>query len=287
MQETILVTGATGTVGREAIKQLALLDVKVRAGVHSIIKGENLKRLPGVEVVEMEFERPDSLKAAFTHADRLFLITPFTLDQVQQAKTLVDEAKAAGVKHIVRLSVLGADAEPGIQLSRWHREVEEYIEQSSIAYTHVRPAGFMQNFLMFAESISQDGKVYLPTGGGKVSYMDARDVAAVAVEALTGTGHEGEVYEITGPEAISHADAADMLSEATGKQIDYVDVPEEAAREALLSKQIPEQLVDAMLELYSLYKADGASDVNNTVRQLIGREPHSFRQFANDYKSCF
>lgn len=287
MQETILVTGATGTVGREAIKQLTLKDVKARAGVHSIIKGENLKRLPGVEVVEMEFTNPGSLKAAFTHVDRLFLITPFSVDQVMQGKILVDEAKAAGVKHIVRLSALGADAEPGIQLGRWHREIERYIEQSGIAYTHIRPAGFMQNFLMSAESIKQEGKLYLPTGEGKVGYIDARDVAAVAVEALTGTGHEGETYEITGPEAISHADAAHKLSEAIGKQIEYVDVPEEAAREALLSHQLPEQLVNAMLELYSLYKADVSNDVNNTVRQVTGREPHSFRQFASDYKDCF
>lgn len=288
MRETILVTGATGTVGREIIKQLALQDVHVRAGVHSIITGENLKRLPGVDIVEVNFEEPGSLHAAFTHVDRLMLITPLSEDQLEMTKNLVDEAKKQGVKHIVKLSALGAGAEHGIQLGRWHREMEQYIEASGIPYTFLRPASFMQNLVNFsAESIKREGKFYLPAGDGKVSCIDTRDIAAVAVEVLTSEGHAGKIYELTGPEALSHQEMAAILSEETGKMISYVDVPEEAAREAMLAQHIPAQLVSAMMELYDVLKTGQAAGITDTVQELTGRAPHTFRQFARDHNDCF
>lgn len=290
MHTTILVTGATGTVGREVVKQLSMLDgdIRVRAGVHSVITGENLKRLPDVEIVEMDFEEPDSLHAAFTHADKVFMITPFAHDQVEMAKTLVDEAKRAGVKHIVKLSALGADAEPGIQLGRWHREIERYIEDSGISYTFLRPASFMQNYINYnAESIKKEGKLYAPTGDGKVSYVDARDIAAVGIEALTGNGHSGKAYDITGPEALSNYEVAHLMSEVTGKQIEFVDVPEPAAKKAMTDQGTPEWMADALLELYRIHSAGHSSKVTNTVEEIAGRKPHTMRQFLQDHKDCF
>ncbi|MHA6246721.1 SDR family oxidoreductase [Pontibacter sp. CAU 1760] len=288
MHTTILVTGATGTVGKEVAIQLSMLDdVRVRAGVHSIIKGENLKRLPNLEVVEMDFNNQHSLRPAFTHADKVFMVTPFSEDQVTMAKTLVDEAKQAGVKHIVKLSVIGADATPGLQIGRWHREVEQYIEASGIAYTFLRPTSFMQNFANYdAESIKKDGKFYHPTGNGRVSHIDVRDIAAVAVAILTSTGHEGKAYELTGPEALSGKEVASILSEVTGKPVDFVDIPEDDARSAML-QHMPLWMVDAMLELQRAYKENMLEKTTDAVQQLTGRTPHTFRQFATDYKKCF
>ncbi|NDK57597.1 SDR family oxidoreductase [Pontibacter fetidus] len=289
MHQTILVTGATGTVGREVVKQLSMLDgIRVRAGVHSLIKGENLRRLPGVEVVEMEFTDPESLHAAFTHADKVFMVTPFAQDQTEMARTLVDEARKAGVKHIVKLSALGAGEEPGIQLGRWHREIERYIEQSGIPYTFLRPASFMQNFDNYnSETIKQEGKIYMPCGDGKVSYIDTRDIAAVAVEVLTGTGHEGQVYDLTGPEALSVDEVADTISLVTGKPVLFVDVPEENARAAMQQQHVPDWMADALLELYSVHRAGYSSGVTSRVEELTGRKPHSFRQFVKEHKDCF
>lgn len=288
MRQTILVTGATGTVGREIIKQLALQDVNVRAGVHSIIKGENLKRLPGVEIVELDFRNPDSLHAAFTHVDRLMLITPLSEDQLEMARNLVEEAKKQGVKYITKLSALGAGAEPGIQLGRWHRQMERYVEESGIPYTILRPAGFMQNLVNHsATSVKKEGKFYMPLGDGKVSYIDARDIAAVAVEVLLSDEHAGKVYDLTGPEALSHQEMATLLSEATGKQIEFVDVPEEAARQTMESQHTPAAIADALLELYAAQKAGKSAKVTSTVQEITGRTPHSFRQFAKDYQECF
>ncbi|GAA4433085.1 SDR family oxidoreductase [Pontibacter saemangeumensis] len=289
MHTTILVTGATGTVGREVVIQLSIIDgVRVRAGVHSIIKGENLKRLPDVEVCEMNFKDRDSLHAAFTHVDKVFLITPFSDDQVEMAKTLVDEAKKANVKHIVKLSVIGADTEPGLQLGRWHREVEQYIIDSGIAYTFLRPSSFMQNYSNFdASTIQKEGRFYHSTGNGKVSCIDVRDIAAAGVEALIGTGHEGKAYELTGPEALTNQEVAGIISEVTGRQVEFVDVPEDAAKSTMLQHHMPEWMVNAMLELERSYKENQFSETTDTVQQLTGRPPHSFRQFAEDYKECF
>lgn len=289
MQQTILVTGATGTVGREVVKQLAMLDgVRVRAGVHSIIKGENLRRLPDVEVVEMEYTNPDSLHAAFTHVDKVFLITPFTDEQVEMAKALVDEARRVGVKHIVKLSAMGAGAEPGIQLGRWHRETERYIEESGIPYTFLRPSSFMQNFENYsAHTIKQEGKIYMPAGEGKVPYIDARDIAAVAVEVLTGNNHEGKIYDLTGPDALSVAEVAQTISEVTGRQVAFVDVPEDAARQSMQQQQIPDWMTDSLLELYHVQRAGHAGASTGHVAALTGRAPHTFRQFVQDYKECF
>jgi uncharacterized protein YbjT (DUF2867 family) len=288
MTQTILVTGATGTVGREIIKQLAMQDVHVRAGVHSVITGENLKRLPGVEIVEIDFRDPNSLHAAFTHIDRLMLITPLSEDQLQMARNLVEEAKKQGVKHIVKLSALGAGAEPGIQLDRWHHEMERYVEDSGIPYTIIRPAGFMQNLVIYnTESIKKEGKFYMPVGDGKVNFIDTRDIASVAVEILTTDGHASKVYELTGPELLSHQEMAGLLSDATGKEISFVDVPEEAARQAILSHHTPEPIADALLELYAAHKAGKSTKLTDTVQEITGRAPHTFRQFAKDYHECF
>ncbi len=287
MHTTILVTGATGTVGKEVVIQLSIANnARIRAGVHSIIKGENLKRVPGVEVVEIDFKEQHSLHAAFTHADKLFMVTPFSEDQVEMAKTLVDEAKKAKVKHIVKLSVLGADQ--GLQLGQWHQEVEEFIKDSGIAYTFLRPNSFMQNYSNFeTENIKREGRFYQPTGNGKVSFIDVRDIAAVAVEVLTGAGHEGRVYDLTGPEALSNQEVASIMSEVTGKQIEFVDVPEEEARKNMLAHDMPAPIVEAMLELMRQFKEDRFSATTETVQQLTGRPAHTFRRFVEDYKECF
>ncbi|PRY16319.1 uncharacterized protein YbjT (DUF2867 family) [Pontibacter ummariensis] len=290
MHKTILVTGATGTVGKEVVQHLSMVedDVRVRAGVHSVIKGENLKRLPGVEIVEMDFNDQESMEAAFTHVEKVFLITPFTAGQVDMAKRLVDEARKKGVQHIVKLSALGADASPGIQLGRWHREIEQYIEDSGIAYTFLRPSSFMQNFINYhAESIKQEGKFYQPTGDGKVGYIDVEDIAAVATEVLLGTGHEGKAYDLTGPEALSSRKIAQILSEVTGKQVEFVDVPEAAAFDAMVSHGAQDWMANALLELYRVQRAGHSSITNDTVERLTGRPPRTFRQFAEDCKSAF
>ncbi|MDQ4140818.1 MAG: SDR family oxidoreductase [Bacteroidota bacterium] len=288
MHETILVTGATGTVGSEAVKALSSEDVRVRAGVHSLIKGDRLKVFPNVELVEIDFSSPESLKVALTGVTRAFLITPFTQNQEELAQRFIDEAKQAGVKQIVRLSASGADAEPGIQLGRWHHEIEKYLETSEIPYVILRPTSFMQNYIHYERaSILQEGKIYQPLGDGKVSYIDVHDIAAVAKVVLTQNDFKNQILELSGPEAISVREIAAVLSEVTGRTITYVDVPEQAARQAMSSMHAPDWMIDAMMELNNILKLGYGANVTDTVEKITGQRARTFKEFAQENAQCF
>ncbi|WP_207432506.1 SDR family oxidoreductase [Sabulibacter ruber] len=289
MAETILITGATGTVGSATVKALSALGATVRAGVRSVIKGDNLKRLPGVEVVEIDFSRPESLKVAFTGVSTAFLITPFAENQVEMAKMLVDAAQAAGLRHVVRLSASGAEVEPGIQLGQWHRMAEEYLKATELNYTILRPGSFMQNFVnQHAQSIIQENSFYLPLGNGRVSYIDARDIGDVAAEILLRPeGHDDRAYTLTGPQALSGYEVAEVLSSVTGRTIEYIDVPEEAARASMQQHGLPDWMTESLLELNAISRAGYASGVTGEVQEIIGRAPYTFQDFAQTYKECF
>ena len=284
MSTTILVTGATGTIGSQVVAHLAKKqDVTIRAGVRDAAKAKG-KLGANVTPVDFDYEKPDTLAAACKGADKVFLLTPFAPNQVELGTRLVDAAKAAGVKHIVKLSAMGADQEPGIQLGRWHRAIEKHVEASGIAWTFLRPNNFMDNFVSYYPP-DKEGAIYLPWGNGACSFIDARDVGAVAAACLTSSGHEGKAYVPTGPEAFTIAQAAATLSEVTGRNIKYVDVPEAAAKKAMLDMGLPAWMVDGMMELHAVDKAGYAAIVTDDVKTLTGQAPRSFRDFARDNKS--
>jgi uncharacterized protein YbjT (DUF2867 family) len=146
----------------------------------------------------------------------------------------------------------------------------------------------MQNFVeQYGHSIRHDGKFYLPLGEGKIAYIDVRDIAAVAASILTADigQHQGQAYTLTGPAALSGHEAAQALSQATGRSISYVDIPEEAARQAMA--QLPHWMTDALLELHAMAKAGYAAATTSTVQELTGHPPFTFEQFAHDYKQHF
>ena len=282
MATTILVTGATGTIGSQLVSALkGKNDVAVRVGVRNAAKAEALKG-GNVTPVDFEYTRLDLIQKAVEGVDKLFLVTPFSQDQVDLAARLIDYAKVAGVKHIVKLSAFGSDFEPGIQLARWHRAVERYISGSGVKYTFLRPNNFMENFLNFYPP-GQDGNIYLPWGQGACSFIAGADIAAVAATALTSGGHEDKAYVLTGPEAFTIGQAAATISEVTGRKANYVDVPEAAAKQAMLGMGMPEWMVDGMMELHAIDKAGYAGQVTDTVQKVTGRAPMSFAQFAKQH----
>ena len=202
MSQTILVTGATGNVGSQLVKQLSEAGQRFRVAVHS------KKSVDGIdpdkaEFVELDFNKPETVKKAFEGVAKLFFITPVVPDVAEVAAPAVAAAKNAGVKHIVRLSAMGADMEPGVTLGRAHRQVEKMIEDSGVSFTHLRPTSFMQNYVHFsALTVKEQNVFYQPIGDGKVPSVDTRDIAAVALAALTNSRkHADKAYEITGPEA--------------------------------------------------------------------------------------
>lgn len=277
----IFVTGATGTVGSRLVELLKAEGARTRVGVRSPEKARGLEA-PNVAVVPFDFEKPEGFDAAFEGVERLFLVTPFAPNQVELAARAVDAAKRAGVKHIVKLSAIGCDMEPGIQLGRWHRAQEKYIEASGLDYTFLRPNNFMDNFVTYAGmTIKGNSAIFMPLGNGAVSYIDARDIAAVAAAALTRDGHAGKAYTLTGPVALTLHEVASALGKALRRQVNYVDLPEAAARQAM-RQQMPDWMVDAMMELNAIDKAGYAAVVTDTVKEITGKAPLTISQWAAD-----
>jgi uncharacterized protein YbjT (DUF2867 family) len=300
MAETILVTGATGTVGSEVVKQLLSVkgqkeeDVIVKAAARST--NDSTFRNLAVQAIELDFNKPDTVSAALRGVDKLFLLTPFQSNMVDLTSNLVNEAKNAGVKYIVKQSVLGADAEPGITPSRLHRQAEKVIEESGMPYTFLRPNFFMQNFVTFYSNfIKTQGAFYVPAGDAKASFVDVRDIAAVAVQALSGSrsgkngesNHIGKAYDITGGEALSYAEAAEILSKELGKKVNYVNVSDEDARKGMKDMGADEWTINSMIELFGITRAGYLSEISPAVEQVTGKKPIRFNQFARDYAGAF
>ncbi len=290
MTETILITGATGTVGSEVVKQLSAKgeNIIVKAAARSATDNtfENLNR---VQVVQLDYDKPDSLAVALKGVDKLFLLTPFQSNMVDLTSNLVSEAKKAKVKYIAKQSVMGADVEPGITPGRLHRQAEKIIEESGIPFTFLRPNFFMQNFVnYYSNLIRSQGAFYMPAGDAKVSFVDVRDIAAVAVKSLINDNQQkGRTYNITGGEALSYGQAAEILSKAVGKKINYVNVTDQDARNGMKDMSMDEWTIKSMIELFEITRAGYVSEISPIVEQVTGNKPITFSQFAKDYAGAF
>lgn len=305
---TILVTGSTGTVGIEVLKQLLASSSSghdiIRAAVHSQNKADKLRddnHNKEFQVVDMDYDKPETFPDALNNVDKLFLLTLPAANKVRDASSrLVKEAMKNGMKHIVKLSVMGADLELGTTIGRLHRQEEKIIEETGIPYTFLRANGFMQNFARAGQIIRNQNAFYLPPGDAKVSFVDARDVAAVAAEVLLSKDngseqqHENKAYDITGPETLSYSQAAEIISKETGSKISYIETPEDYARKGMKKMGMEDWYIDTMMEFYNnameLYNVDKGkrwSRVTTVIEQITGRKPISFAKFTNDYRNFF
>lgn len=284
-ERTILLTDPTGTVGNAVVKQLASSGQNIiRVAVDTKDKVDKLRYAD--EIANIDYTRPETINAALNNVNRLFLRIPPSVEMVDISSSLIGEAKKNGIKFIVKLSTMGADLEPGYTSGRLHQQVEKIVEESGIPYAFLRPNSFMQNFVTrSSQTIKNQNAFYLPAGDGKISFVDARDVAAVAVEVLTNNGsqHLNKVYDITGPQALSHDQVAEILSEETGRRISYVDISEEVARNEMKKMSVANWFIDNAMELYNMYKSGSRSQMTNVVEQLTERKPISFSQFARNY----
>ena len=276
----ILVTGASGTVGSEVLKALGGKGAKVRAGYRT--RPHNIPS--GVESVALDFDDGDTVDAAVMGVETVFLLSTM----VAHERNVVDAAKRAGVKRIVKLSVNNAHKE-AFTFARWHRAIEKHIEGSGLAWTFLRPAGFMQNFFNYmGDTIRKQGAFYTATGTkGAGAHIDARDIGAAAAIVLTGQGHESKAYELTGSEVITYDQAAAILSRAVGREIKHVALTPDQFRQGALSMGMPAPYVDALVDLDRAYAEGALTDVTGTVKQLTGRDPIRFEQFAKDYAGKF
>lgn len=278
----ICITGAGGTLGSALVRQLTAARVPFRAAHFSEAKAE-AARATGIETAVIDYAQPASLKAAFRGCYELFLLGPTVENQTQLELAAVEAAQAAGVRHVVKQSVLGAEGED-YSFAKIHRPVEKALESSGLAWTFLRPSGFMQNVVTFlAPTIRAEGRFYSACGQARISHVDVRDIAAVALRALTGPGHAGKAYVLTGPEALTYDQLASLLSKALGRPVQHVDVPPSDLKGAMLAEGIPERIAEWLLDLERYYREGRASRVTNDVEQVTGRAPRRFADSARDF----
>lgn len=274
--QTILITGASGTIGSNVIGEIVKnKDVRVRFATRG---GKGTPA--GTEPVDFDWDDAGKIANAVKGADAVFLLTPFVDNAVAMGKRLVDAAKAAGVKKIVKLSAAGVDAAP-FQIAKWHREVELMVENSGMKWVLLRPNFFMSNFIGYYPP-DGEGSIYLPTGNGKAAWIDPRDIAEVAANTLVKPDWDNRALYLTGGEALSVGDVAKLIASATGRNVRHVDVPESAARSAMEGMKMPEWMIQGMLDLHTILKNDWAAAASDEVKNVTGHAPRTFSAFVKE-----
>ncbi|HEY9855421.1 MAG TPA: SDR family oxidoreductase [Stenomitos sp.] len=275
---SILVTGATGNVGSEVLKRL----VAAGAPVFAAVRQPSEEHRPYAEVT-FDFERPDTFDLALGGVDRLFLMRPPALaDADRTFAPLIRAAQAAKVRHIVFLSLLGAEKNGMLP----HRKIEDLIVASGIPYTFLRPGFFMQNLSTTHRAEIRDrDTLFVPAGKGATSFIDARDIAEVAAKTLTEPGHEGQTYALTGAEALGYQEVARLLTEVLGRRITYANP---SILRFVLTKRregLPMPFVLVMAAIYGTCKLGLAGTLTPDVERLLGRPPRPMREFIQDHRA--
>jgi uncharacterized protein YbjT (DUF2867 family) len=305
MGQRILVIGGTGRVGSELVKLLVQNGERVRVATRNPAiyssklyesKDFSVSRQVGilqndipkisVEVVEFDYERPETFGPALEGVEKIFLtVRPGDNHSDEAAAPLIELAKKGMVKHIVALTAMGVEQDETFML----RILEKNIESSGIAYTHLRPNWFMQNLdsgPMYAD-IKRTGALHLPAADAEISFIDVRDIAAVGFAALTETKHEGMAYTLTGKEALNFFQVVEKISRAIKKEIPYVPLSEENAREALKMGGIPTGLIERWTDFYRKVRQGLCSPVSEDAEAILGRAPILFDQYVNDYAKAW
>jgi uncharacterized protein YbjT (DUF2867 family) len=284
---TILVTGATGQVGGPLVDRLARRGAKVRGLVRSRDAAERLRKL-GVEPVEGSFDEVESLRRALDGVERLFVLTPTGVDEaVRRQARLIDLAADAGIERVVKLSVIGADEVTDAQIMCSHRRAEEHLEQSGLAWTHLRPCWFMQNELGQAQAIATHGSFHAPNMGSP-AMIDVRDVAAAAATVLLSDGHVGRAYVLTGPESLSYADLAERYERVLGLEVRWSEIGLDQAHERMLASGMTDELATWLTEIMAHHrKSDVSATLSLAVEELTGKLPRSFEQFVHDHANLY
>jgi uncharacterized protein YbjT (DUF2867 family) len=264
----ILITGASGSVGKVVLQEAIRREPKVRAMYRSTV--EAAKAPSGCGAVLADYSDKRRLGKALDGVTSVFVVCSPIPQLVELESNVLDACKESGVKHVVLNSALGA-GDYGKSFPSWHRKVEDKLKATGMSYTILRPNGFLQNIVAYnAPSICTQGAFYAAMGDAKVSYLDVSDIAVVAVKALQAGAHAGKTYELHGPEAISNQELAKRISKITGRTVSFV---------AMLGLGMPEWQVTALLELQQYYKQGGGAKTDGMLQELIGRAPVTLDQY--------
>jgi uncharacterized protein YbjT (DUF2867 family) len=281
----ILVTGATGTIGSHLVPSL----LEQNAPVRLLVRDADRARAAfgdSVDIVSGDLRDASSVGVALKGVEKVFLNSPSLEGFIDLQRPLIDAAKAAGVDHLVRLSVAGAAPDATTSYGRGHFALDEYLKASGLTWTILQPNGFLQNLLSNVETI-KEGAIYSSAGDGHIAMIDARDIAEVAASVLTRGGHTGESLVLTGGEAVTYGDIAAAFAAELGHDVSCVDVPPEVTRQNLLGFGLPAGQVEDIVALFAIFRAGYASAVTPTVANVLGRAPRSLATFVHDYRSAF
>jgi uncharacterized protein YbjT (DUF2867 family) len=276
----ILVTGASGQVGSSVLAGLEGV-----AGVRALVREP--AEIAGVEVAVGSFDDERSLQSALAGVETVFLIGRDNPDQVPQHLRVLDAARAAGVRHVVKLSAIGARAGSPVALMRWHAAIEARLRESAFAWTFLRPHLYMQNLLRFAGDIAEHGRLAAPMGAGRYPLVDTRDVGAAAAVVLRDPGaHAGRAYALTGPSALAYGDVARALGELVGHPVAYEARPPEQFHAGLIEAGIPEWRADDLAAIASAY-ADEDNVPSSDLPELLGRPAASLERFLAEHREHY
>ena len=286
----ILVTGAAGLSGSIVVREFARQKTPVRALVRNRARATMLETLPGVEIVEGDMLKPETLGAALDGIDRVLMISSSDARMAETQYRFIDAAKKAGVPHIVKLS--GAETGVGFnpqnfRFGRMHAEIERYLESSGVAWTHLRPSQFMQVYFREIPTIVAQATLYLPMENARLTPIDIEDMAKIALAVLCGEGHESKNYDMTGPEALTMGEVAEALSQALGRTIRYVIVSLADKKKAMLAAGVPAERADTLDELFAERRKHQESRVYLGTHQTFGVAPTTFLEFARRNAAVF
>jgi uncharacterized protein YbjT (DUF2867 family) len=282
----ILVTGASGNVGRAVLNEVARSGAKHKAMYRSA--NEAAKAPAGTQSVVADFAKKETLAPALRDVDAVYLVCSPIPDLPRLETNMIEACRAAGVRHVVLNSALGAGDYPK-SFASWHRQVEDKLKDNSgISYTILRPNSFHQNVVTyFAPSIRAQGVFYNCMGNARVSFIDVRDIAVVAAKALADGEHSWKIYELNGPEALTYAELAEKISKHAGRRVKYVDISVDAQRKAMLDQGMPAWQVDALLDLQAYYTSGKGGEVDQLLPNLLGRQPINMDRFLAEFAGEF
>jgi uncharacterized protein YbjT (DUF2867 family) len=207
--------------------------------------------------------------------------------RVEWETTTIDAAAAMGVRRIVKLSSL--EAEPGAPLAfwDWHGRIEQHLQKSGVDAVILRSSFYMSNLLAAAEQVAVEGRLYAPAGEARIAMVDPYDVGAAAAVVLTSEGHDGATYVLTGPGAVTYAQVARELSAATAREVEFVDIPDEDAKRAMVQAGLPEFVARQVVGVFAAARRGALEQVTATVESLTGRPPHDLASFVSDQARLF
>ncbi len=277
-KDLILAVGASGTVGSAVVQSLKNEGYQVRSTTSKPVKHVG-------EYVHVNLATGEGTSEALKGVERAFFLSPAGYaDHYAILSPLIQEAKRSGLKKVVLMTALGANASESTPFRR--AEVE--LEKSGLTYNIVRPNWFYQNFNTFwAQGIREQGKILLPAGNAKVGFIDARDIAAVMAKLLTTDDQSNRAFDITGPESVDHADVAHAISKVTGKKISYQEIKPEVLKSGLISGGVPKDYAEFLILILGYLREGYNAAINSNVKLVLGREPTGLTKYVNEYKNAW